>query len=119
MSPEKARVFVAEDDTDYQGMIKELLEEDGHSVVATAQSLPEAMDTIKKLQDLGVDVAVIDGNLNELDTDGSDGQSVLQAIRKQAPGVKTVGMSGNSVKGTDVDLGKGNLIDIGKVVTNL
>ena len=119
MSPEKARIFIAEDDSDWQNMIKECLEEAGHSVVATAQSLPEALNTVKRLNNLHVDVAVIDGNLNELDSDGHDGRVVLQAIREHAPSVKTIGMSGNSVRGTDVDLGKANVVDIGNVVTKL
>jgi CheY-like chemotaxis protein len=119
MSPEKARVFVAEDDKDWQDMIKEFLEMAGHTVVASARTLPEAMSTVKRLQDLKVDVAVIDGNLNEFDSDGYDGQSVLRAIREHAPRVRTVGMSGNPVRGTDVDLGKTKLQDIGDVVTKL
>lgn len=119
MSPEKARVFVAEDDSTWQDMIKEFLEMSGHSVVASARSLPEAMSAVKRLQDLHVDVAVIDGNLNEFDSDGHDGQSVLRAIREHAPRVRTIGMSGNSVRGTDVDLGKAHLTDIGDVVRKL
>lgn len=119
MSPEKARVFIAEDNKDYQSFLKEFLEEAGHTIVACATNLPDALRLVKRLGELSVDVAVIDGNLNEYDSDGHDGQSVLRAIREHAPRVKTVGMSGNSVRGTDVDLGKANLVDIGEVVKKL
>lgn len=119
MSPEKARVFVAEDEDFWQDAIKHMLERGGHSVVATAKTLPEALAATKRLQDQKVDVAVIDGNLNEDDTSGSDGQAVLKAVREHAPKVKTVGMSGNSVPGTDYDLGKADYVEIGKVVKKL
>lgn len=119
MSPEKAKVFIAEDDKHYQSFFKKLLEKAGHTIVASATNLPEALGLVERLGELNVDVAVIDGNLNEYDSDGHDGQSVLRAIREHAPRVKTVGMSGNSVRGTDVDLGKANLVDIGEVVKKL
>lgn len=119
MSPEKARVFVAEDDSTWQDMIKEFLEMAGHSVVARATTLPEALNTVKRLDKLNVDVAIIDGNLDESESRGYDGQAVLRAIREHAPRVRTIGMSGNSVPGTDVDLGKRNLQNIGDVVTKL
>ncbi len=119
MSPEKAKVFVAEDDETWQKFIKIYLEEAGHSVVATARTIEEAMEIIEKLEEMGIDVAVLDGNLNEDEYKGFDGMAMLRKIRDTAKNVKTVGMSGNSVPGTDVDLGKRKVSEIGKVVTNL
>jgi CheY-like chemotaxis protein len=120
MSPEKAKVFVAEDSEDWKKIIKDELESEGHIVVATASTLKEALETAKKLKELGVDVAVIDGNLGEnIFVLGSDGQAVLAAVRENAPKVKTVGMSSFSVRGTDVDLGKMDVKRLGKVVSDL
>jgi len=119
MSPEKAKVFVAEDDQDWQSIIKEYLEDAGHTVVAKATNIEDALATVAQLSQMGVDVAVLDSNLNDYESKGYDGQAVLRAIREKAPNVKTVGMSGNSVSGTDVDLGKRNARDLGKVVKGL
>lgn len=119
MSPEKAKVFVAEDDSSWQEIIEEYLTEAGHTVVAKATTRDQALSTVSQLKKLGVDVAIIDGNLNDYESEGYDGQAVLRAIKDKAPNVKTVGMSGNSVRGTDVDLGKLNAQKIGKVVKDL
>jgi len=119
MSPERARVFVAEDNERWQSMIQDLLEDEGHSVILSAGNLEEAMAAVERLNELGVQVATLDGNLNEHDTSGYDGQSVLNAIRAKAPKVKTVGLSILSVPGVDVDLGKDNCVDLGKVVKEL
>jgi len=119
MSPEKAKVFVTEDDERFQKIIKRYLEEAGHSVIATATNLDQALAMVDQLEQLGVDVAVLDGNLDKDDVSGYDGRTVLEAIREKTPRVKTIGMSGNSVKGTDVDLGKLNAHDLGKVIKDL
>jgi len=84
MSPEKARVFVSEDDKDWRDTLREMLADSGHSVVLSAGTLAEALAAVDRLGELGVNVATIDGNLNEWDTSGVDGQSVLAAIRAKA-----------------------------------
>ena len=119
MSPEKARVFVAEDNKAYQKIIQEYLEEAGHSVVLRATTYRDAIDGIKTLENLGVDVAILDGNLTRGEDSGDEGQLMLRAIRAVAPRVRTVGMSASSVRGTDVDLGKFKVEEIGNVVTKL
>lgn len=119
MSPEKAKVFVSEDNKQWQDMIRDILQDDGHSVVASAKTLEEALALSQRLGELGVNVATIDGNLSEWDTSGADGQAVLRAIRASAPGVKTVGLSGNRVPGVDIDLGKANCVDLSKTVKKL
>lgn len=119
MSPDKARVLVVEDDKDYQSFIKEFLEDAGHEVVLTAGNLPDALSAIKRLAELKINVVTIDGNLDEDEYRGYDGRAVLKAVKDSGVDVKTVGMSGNSVQGVDIDLGKANLVEIGKTVTSL
>lgn len=119
MSPEKAKVFVAEDNPFWQEIIEKYLTEAGHTVVAKATTRDQALSMVNQLKKLGVDVATIDGNLNKYESEGYDGQAVLMAIRDKAPNVKTVGMSGNNVIGTDVDLGKDNAWNLGNVVKDL
>ena len=119
MSPEKARVFVAEDNKNYQDIIKEYLEEAGHSVVLQATTFRDALAGVDLLDQLKIDVAVLDGNLSRGEDSGDEGQAVLRAIRARAPRVRTVGMSAVSVRGTDFDLGKGRVENIGDVVRKL
>ncbi len=117
--PPKAEVAVFEDDERWQDIIKRTLEREGHRVVLTAANITDALEATKKLKDLGVQVATIDGNLNDWEASGNDGQAVLAAIRANAPGVKTVGMSGLGMRGVDIYVDKANATDLGKVVTKL
>lgn len=119
MSPEKARVFIAEDNEDFLDIIQEYLEEADHSVVLKASTLTDALAGVNNLEKLGVDIAVLDGNLDEWETKGYDGQEVLRVIRATAPNVRTISMSGNKFPNADIDLGKDKVEDIGGVVTNL
>jgi CheY-like chemotaxis protein len=119
MSPQEARVSLIEDDSDEQELLKKYLERCGHTVVLSANSLPEALSAVKRFNELKVDVAVIDGNLNEEDTSGNDGQEVLRAIREQAPQVRTIGFSASKMDGVDIYLGKQNGSSIGQVVSDL
>ena len=119
MAPERAKVFVAEDDSAWQLIIKKGLERSGHEVVVTATDLESALALVDQLESLGVDVAVLDGNLNKYESSGRDGQALLHAIRTKCPKVKTVGMSALSVPGSDLDLGKSGCHKIGEAVNNL
>ncbi len=113
--PEKARVFVAEDDKDYQWLIEHNLIEAGHSVVLRAETFNDAVRAIGQFGELGVQVATIDGNFTPNDTSGFDGLLLVEAISRLAPQVKTVGLSGSGIQGVTVDLGKEQLdILVGK-----
>ena len=101
-----AKAFVAEDDSWWQEIYRDILEGEGHQVLLTATNRAEALAAVEKLGELGIDLALIDGNLNEWDSDGADGQAVLAAIRAKAPNVKTVGVSALSVRGADAQASK-------------
>ena len=118
MSPVEARVFVAEDERYLRDYLIKKIEEAGHYVVATAATRQEALATIPKFRELGVQVASLDGNLGEFNM-GADGQAIQAAIRQQTPEVKTIGVSGVNFPNADVDLGKGNISQIGEVITRL
>jgi len=47
--------------------LKRLLENVGHEVVIEAQTLKAALSSIQLAKDLGVQVAIVDGNLNSWD----------------------------------------------------
>lgn len=119
MSPEKANVFIAEDNSSYQKLVKEYLEEAGHTLSLSATTIEEALACVDRFEELGIDVAVLDGNLSENEYNGYEGQMIRTAIRDKAPNVKIVGMSGNKFPGADVDLGKRKVDELGDVVTKL
>lgn len=116
---EKAKVFVAEDDPSVQQIIKTILSRGGHEVILQAQTLSEALGSIKQLEELGIQVAIIDGNLTPGDTSGSDGHQLATAIKQLTPHVKTVGMSALQVHGVDIDLGKMRIFELDTTVNNL
>lgn len=117
--PEKARVFVAEDNPNYLNAFKGQLETAGHSVLLTATTLRDALGAVQQFEQLRIQVAIIDGNLDPNDTSGYDGQRIVDAIGRLAPNIKIVGMSSSSIKGVTVDLGKRNYHKLGETVTNL
>lgn len=118
MSPEKARVFVVEDSETWQEIIRIKSEEAGHKVVLSASTLEQALEKVKKLKKLKVQVATIDGNLTN-DISGADGQAVLAAIKTHAPEVKTIGMAVFNVEGVNINLGKSDVSKLGEVIKKL
>lgn len=90
MSPEKAKAFLVEDDWMAAWRTKNYLEKGGHSVLLEATTLEEALALVPRLEQEGVNVAVVDGNLSKEGKDGADGRKVVEAIRGQAPNIKIV-----------------------------
>lgn len=119
MSPEKAKVFIIEDNEGWQSIIGDSLEMEGHQVVLRARTKEEALAGVEKLEKLGVNVVTLDGNLNEGDISGADGQIIMSAIRTQTPDVKIIGLAGGNVRGTDIDLRKSNAVDLCEIVSKL
>ncbi|MBI2196085.1 response regulator [Candidatus Daviesbacteria bacterium] len=117
--PEKARVFAAEDDPDYLDTMKIELGIKGHTLALTATTLEEALKAIETFPTAGIQIAALDGNLKRGVKSGSDGRQMVAAIRNISPSVKIIGMSGESMEGVDIDLGKDRIYELGKVVTEL
>ncbi len=124
MSPEKAKVFIVEDSGSFIRKYGEKLTVYGHEVVMVATTKREAIEMSHQLLELGVKVALIDGNLDIHAPDyghGNDGREVANKIRENAPGVITVGMSfdPDGVRGVDVNLGKMRANELGKFIEDL
>lgn len=83
--PERARVFVAEDNQDWQRTIEMVLERFGHSVILRAETLDDALKAIEQFEKLDVQVATIDGNLSPNDTSGHDVHALVEAITRIKP----------------------------------
>lgn len=120
---EKAKVAIFEDNTDWQEKFKSQLTQYGHAVVLTAATYAEALEAITTFDELGVQIAIVDGNLSPNTDSGSEGQNLVRVIKQQTPHVKIVGMSAdnNIFKGlVDANPGKyGSRIPLGELVNNL
>lgn len=91
--PERARIFVAEDEELQMFVLRHILEAGGHQIVCSAATFGESMRAITSFEELGINVALIDGNLSPASIDGSDGKALIAEIRRVAPAVKLVGIS--------------------------
>lgn len=120
MSPENAKVFIAEDDRYWRRVLKRELKRGGHNVLLVASTLLEAIDKIKKFREEGIQVAVIDGNLNPDNLGGGrDGEMLAEAIHALEPEVKIIGMSSHNIKNVDQNVLKGNEKLLGKAVKDI
>jgi len=119
MCPEKAKVFIAEDDDGFREMVIERLEEGEHKVVAFAKTFKEAKELAPRLEELGVQVAILDGNLSPNETEGREGQTILRIIKEKSPRVKTVGISAGYIQGVDIDLGKKRIEKLVEIVDKI
>jgi len=113
----KAKVFLVEDENALREMEKRFIEMEGHEVVLIACSRQEALDSLVRVKELGVDVAVLDGNLG---TGKDDGPTIARALKGTMAGIKTISFSGDVVDFGDKNLRKPQDIGIlGQTVTEL
>lgn len=103
MSPENARVFIAEDNKAVRFFVKKSLEETGHQVLVEVASFEEAMNKIAGAKEMGINVAVLDGSLPD---DSSHGPQIAEALRQAIPGIRIVALSGEEVNWGDKNLHK-------------
>lgn len=108
MTPDNAKVFVIDDDEATQEIIAEVLKIAGHTVAGIALNLNDALSVIPTLEEKGVQIATVDGNLTKEDASGHDGKTIVAAIRQQAPKVKIIGLTSDrlGVEGADVNIHK-------------
>lgn len=122
MSPENAKVFLAEDDKTFRRIAREVIEDSSHEVLIEASTLEDALEAISQAERLGVNVAVVDGNLTQDDYRGYDGRRIAEALRRQIPGIKIVSFSGNEQDYGDIHVSKGKtdqVFNLGKIITQL
>ena len=105
--PEEARILLVEDDPVHRMGLKSFLERHGHKIVAEAATFEEAAEVARKLSELEVNVAIVDGNLTPDDTSGNDGRLITDLIRKNGGGIPIVGHSGSRYEGPDAFVVKG------------
>ena len=91
MAPDNAKIFWAEDDQKLLKTRTKFLEEAGHKVVITANSLESALSNIPDLKKSGINVAIVDGNLSGTGTSVKDGEKIAQEIKNQHPNIAVIG----------------------------
>lgn len=120
MSPEHAQVFIAEDTKRWRRILRRELKRGGHDVVLTSSTLAEALKKVKKFKAKNIQVAVIDGNMSSVNSNGGqDGQILVEIIRTTDPAVKIIGMSSHTIEGADENVLKGNERILGRVVKDI
>lgn len=107
MSPESARIFWVEDDDDYRRTRTEFLEREGHIVVEVASSFDEAVEKIPSLQEKGINVAIVDGNLDPGENSGREGETIAKKIKSEHPSITVIGNSFEKpIGGVDINCPK-------------
>jgi DNA-binding response OmpR family regulator len=104
---EGARVGIFEDDTRWVSLLKDVIEEHGHTVAVAAGSIEEARAAIEELDEDALDVAVVDGNLDPDVRTGDDGAEISRLLQGKLGSVTIIGFSGNQpVFGADYNVFK-------------
>ncbi|HEY5601342.1 MAG TPA: response regulator [Patescibacteria group bacterium] len=122
MAPENANVFLAEDDNSWRRIAHQALERDSHQVLVEVSTFEDALEAITKAKEIGINVAIVDGNLTNEDASGTDGRLIANSLRKEIPEIKIVSFSGQPQNYGDVHVSKGdvdNVLNLGKIVTQL
>ena len=115
MCPQEAGVYFFEDDRTNIQITGELLKRAGHRVIGAAHSLETGLEAIPHLNEMGVQVALVDGKLSKNAIDVYDGETITAAIHAQCPGVFVIGYSSDhDIPGADVNCRKTE--PIGKLV---
>ena len=92
---DNARVVVFEDRDKEALLLQWNLEDHGHSVVAHARTLEEAIEVIGSMSvgNLVADVVVLDANLKRQNSNGEDAQYIWSSIRDAGIIVPIIGFS--------------------------
>lgn len=123
MSPENAIVALFEDSDVAQFIVEVQMKNAGHEILIKAKSFPSALQKIELFKRLEIDVALVDGNLDAVDTSGKDGEALAAAIKEKAPGVIIVGVGADPVLGAHTNVVKSEINSdkekLGRVVREL
>ncbi|MFA6322559.1 MAG: hypothetical protein WCX71_03735 [Candidatus Buchananbacteria bacterium] len=88
-----ATVLLVEDKERYRVLVIGYLVKLGHTVIE-ASTIQQALELVEQLDSLGINIAVLDGNLSSGDYSGKDGKKIAEAIKAKNPAVKTIAWSG-------------------------
>ncbi len=96
---ENANIVVFEDDTFLREAFGPLATAEGHSVIAEAGNLADALSVVDRIisNEILADVIVLDGNLGFTDKSGNDAREIIKALKPAADRIKIVGFSSLSM----------------------
>lgn len=106
VEPLGLRIAVFEDDPIDRRDLLSNLDWKGHHVVGIATNVTEAQELIPGLGELGVQVAIVDGNLTPWNKHGEEGRQIIEQIKELFPEIVTIGWGGLSLSASDYDIGK-------------
>ncbi len=118
--PENAEVAVFEDNNDYQFTAGVILRDFGHAVVAKATNLSEAEAIMGELESgkLKVDAVLIDGNLDNEETNTQHGAEFAQRLK--GLGIPTIEIASQHQGFADYSSPKNTYFtNLGEIVTDL
>jgi CheY-like chemotaxis protein len=101
---QNAQVALFEDDPDYASTVGDFLDIGGHVLAFHATNIDEALCAIPKLGQMGITIALVDGNLGRWSRGGADGRQIIEEIRKKyGKKIKIIGLSSDPLPDADVD----------------
>lgn len=97
---EGARVALIEDREQMRRMMRLLLEDNGHEVVAEASDLDEALALVDDMADgvVEADVVLLDGNLQPATDTGEDARRVSERLQNRGVTTAVLGFSLSSME---------------------
>ncbi|MFH1509746.1 MAG: hypothetical protein ABID67_01175 [Candidatus Nealsonbacteria bacterium] len=111
-----AKVFLVEDDPDLLELERRYIELGGHEIVLVASSLSDALDKTSQLRRMGVEIAIVDGNVG---SGPEDGPKIYKTI-KEVISIPVVSFSGDIVNWADENPRKPmDIFKLGKIVTQI
>lgn len=125
MSPENAKVFLAEEYPQMRKMAREIIEDAGHQVVAEIAGIDDLPLAFERAKEKGVTVAVVDENLFEDDTDDtseSDGRLIAELLRRVIPGIKIISFSEQNQDFGDIHVDKNDtdqVLKLGHIIREI
>lgn len=119
MSPENANVFLVDDEASWTRTARKSLIEAGHKVPLEATDVNSAYNLIARAQELGINVAVLDGNLTGMDFNCNEARRIADALKAQIPEIKIVALGSERADFGKARLTKLQIPKLGEIVKSL
>lgn len=102
--PIEAKIVIMNDHPAHVRATSAFLDAFGHTVVGITTTVAESLALVPRLEEIGTQVVLLDGNFTKGDISGTDGRIIAQAIRQNSPEVRIVGYSASGfVEGAHIN----------------
>ena len=89
--PERRLLALFEDHEDTIALYKSLMACSGYQIIIVARTMDQSLAAAPQLTDMGIRVALVDGNLTKGKRDNLDGLQITEAIHNGSPEVVVIG----------------------------